>query len=184
MEDCALSESLVMGRDESPTLGATALSDRKAAAEALRVPEWIAALLRPPLLPLWFSLSWYITVVASHSPSSLPASVWTNAAILSAIVGTILNFNAFSAAASHVVLPSWLRANPFAFARFFAIPFCVSSYSSMVIARGSSEFVSIFPRSPDGIGLAVGCSCGVVIIGVSARYLLQQSLVQRPTAAG
>ena len=133
---------------------------------------WLYESLRPPLLPLWFSLTWYITVVATHEEPANVTAHWGNAAIISALVGTILNVNAFSAAAGGDSLSDWLKRNPCTSARFYVIPFCVSSYSSVVVSAGSDAFITVFPRCLICLGLALSGSVGVTSAAVCFRYLL------------
>jgi hypothetical protein len=153
--------------------------------------------LRPGLLPLWAALSWYLAVVGAHFQLA-PPTVFYNALVVSAVVGTILNVNAYAgragAAASSAPnadaaapgtatsSPSldgcpaegtptiwnnggsvqmdasnvasapitrssfigWAGRHPFTVLRFYAIPFCVSSYSAGKCTRWRPCLYSVY----------------------------------------
>ena len=130
----------------------------------------MVAALRPALLPQWALLSWYIVIISFHAASA-PAHTWWNALVVACIVGSILNFNSYSAVVDTPFL-TWIRGCPFAVTRFYAIPFCVSSYSGVVASSGDSAFVSIFPRNPDTLLWAVSSCAGVALLTATAWLLL------------
>lgn len=97
---------------------------------------------------LWCYLIWYLVVVYLYFDPS-PA-IWLNAIGISAVIGTAL---VLSVGGSNKV-QRWQAA------RLFAIPFCVSSFSSLIKDKG---FVLIFP--PDMAQLAdLVAACAVFVL--------------------
>lgn len=132
--------------------------------------EWAVLAVRPALQPLWALASWYASVMVVHAAST-PAHTWWTALVVCAIVGTALNANAYSAAAPGTAAVQWATHNPCTVARFFLIPFCVSSYSSVVASAGDTLFVSVFPRDRNTLVAATCASVGAALL-VAAVYSL------------
>ena len=106
----------------------------------------LARACRPQLAILWSYLAYYLVIVSTYPPDD--SSVWVNctgrqlrgclftapfvrgaaALAVCSFVGLALNINAYPTT-KPPGLYEHVRANPFMCLRFFAIPFCVSSFS-------------------------------------------------------
>jgi hypothetical protein len=117
--------------------------------------------------------------------SSSATRVWGNAALTSALVGTVLNANAYVAPfREHLQLRTW------AIVRFYMIPFCVSSYSALA---NVFDFVALFPAqtpATGGTGLALAFGLALIMVlshaaSASPPPPPQQQLCDSPkTASG
>lgn len=99
-------------------------------------------------LLLWSAFIWYAVTMARHATAD--PRVWLGAAGIAAVVGVMLTANAIPAGGS------WREPGFWPTLRFFLIPFCVASFSSVMREVG---LVVIFPRHlPDNLwaGGAVG----------------------------
>ena len=106
-------------------------------------------------LVLWCYLIWWGATVFHHFDPS--PSIWLNSVGISAVIGValILSVGGFKSATRD-------RWQTF---RLFAMPFCVSSFSSLIKGKG---FVLIVPPSVPELATAVGL-CAVfsaVVIGL------------------
>lgn len=101
---------------------------------------------------LWCYLIWWATTVIFHfDPSS---GIWLNSIGISVVIGIalILSVGGLQSATED-------RWQTF---RLFAMPFCVSSFSSLIKGKG---FVLVFPPSITELATAVGlCSAFVAIV--------------------
>lgn len=107
--------------------------------------------------------AWWCFIVGSFPlPASSATRVWGNAALTSALVGTVLNANAYVAPfREHLQLRTW------AIARFYMIPFCVSSYSALANAF---DFVALFPaQDPATGGTGLGLAFGLALVMVASH---------------
>jgi hypothetical protein len=106
-------------------------------------------------LVLWCYLIWWGAAVFHHFDPS--PSIWLNSVGISAVIGValILSVGGFKSATRD-------RWQTF---RLFAMPFCVSSFSSLIKGKG---FVLIFPPSAPELATAVGlCAAfSAVVIGL------------------
>lgn len=86
-------------------------------------------------LVLWCYLIWWASTVFHHFDPS-PA-IWLNSVGISAVIGValLLSVGGFKSATEN-------RWQTF---RLFAMPFCVSSFSSLIKDKG---FILVFPPSP------------------------------------
>jgi hypothetical protein len=103
-------------------------------------------------LVLWCYLIWWGAAVFHHFDSS--PSIWLNSVGVSAVIGValILSVGGFNAATRD-------RWQTF---RLFAMPFCVSSFSSLIKGKG---FILVFPPSLSEMATAVAlCTIFVVIV--------------------
>lgn len=110
-----------------------------------------------PLCLIFSYFIWYLWIISNFPvPSEVSIKIWPNAACMSIFVGTVLNANAYiPPLKQHFALRKW------SIFRFYVIPFCVSSYSS--IAQQHS-FVLLFPASEYKTGLiGIGIALGVFI---------------------
>lgn len=105
-------------------------------------------------IALWCFLIWYLATVIHHFDPA-PA-IWLNALGISAIIGVALYLS--------VREPGKPPPDRWTVLRLFLMPFCVSSFSSLIKGRG---FVLVFP--PDVHELAVSAAaCALFVIAVLA----------------
>ena len=112
-----------------------------------------------PILVLWNVWLWWLYVAITHFETLIIPTVLHSAIGICLIVGFTLNTNAFALWAANFEaegreprLSTFLREGPFSALRFFMIPFCVSSYSSMINQEDhAGTFIFLFPTaSRDG----------------------------------
>lgn len=125
----------------------------------MKVVAYLAGLDRARTL-LWAAFFWYLAMITRHPPASLEA--WANAAGIAAVVGAILLANAYHAGASPRALRFWPTA------RFFLIPFCVSSFSTTM---RSSGLVLVFSRDMTDNFWGAGAVAGLLVARWLARLL-------------
>ena len=105
-------------------------------------------------IALWCFLIWYLATVIHHFDPT--PSIWLNALGISAIIGVALYLS--------VREPGKPPPDRWTVLRLFLMPFCVSSFSSLIKGRG---FVLVFP--PDVHELAVSAAaCALFVIAVLA----------------
>ena len=112
--------------------------------------------LPPGKMVLWCYLIWYCVTVAFHFDPS--QQIWLTSLGISAVIGIALMLSVARG-------PTPARWQTF---RLFAMPFCVSSFSSLIKGQG---FVLILP--PRAIELAaalLACAGFLVLVGVVKRY--------------
>lgn len=136
---------------------------------------------RAPILILFFYFSYYLTVVATTYLSEYGASIdprlWMNASAMGCMVGVALNSCAISPGQS---VGTYLGEAPLRCLRFFIIPFCVSSISSLVMgvnyaatARGVPPvFFLVFPTGTHQLATCFGVPTLVALSLVIVRRLL------------
>lgn len=112
--------------------------------------------LRPARVVLWCYLIWYLVSVALNFDPS-PA-IWLNSLGLSAVIGTALLLSVSGAG----------RADRWQVLRLFLMPFCVSSFSSLIKGRG---YLLIFPPRPAELLLSVGACLGFVLLVAALKRL-------------
>jgi len=110
--------------------------------------------LSPGKLVLWCYLLWYL-IVACRYFDPAPA-IWLNSGGLSAVIGFALLLS--------VGRPGAGGGDRWRTFRLFLMPFCVSSFSSLIKGRG---FVLIFPPRAGELALLIG-SCAVFVFLVLA----------------
>ncbi|MBI2511927.1 MAG: hypothetical protein HYV96_08110 [Opitutae bacterium] len=123
----------------------------------MSIVAYLAGLDRARTL-LWSAFGWYLIMILRHPPGSFDA--WANAAGIAVVVGAILLANADHAGVSPQKLGFW------PIARFFLIPFCVSSFSTAMRASG---LVLIFSRDMNDNLWGVGAVAGLLATRWSAR---------------
>jgi hypothetical protein len=104
---------------------------------------------------LWCYLIWYLIVVVRYFDPTL--SIWLNSLGISAVVGLalLLSVNRTGLA------DRWQTA------RLFLMPFCVSSFSSLIKGRG---FTLVFPPSAlELFFLVASCAAFVLVVFVIKR---------------
>lgn len=113
---------------------------------------------------LWCYLIWYIVVVVHHFDPS-PA-IWLNSLGISAVIGFAL------------LLSIGGTAELWQTVRLFLMPFCVSSFSSLIKGKG---FVLVFPPTSTELVAAIG-SCAAFALFVA--LIKVQARKQTPKPAG
>ncbi len=103
---------------------------------------------------LWCYLIWYLVVLGFYFDPEI--RIWLNSAGISAVIGFALILSVSGKDGSK--LDGWQVF------RLFAMPFCVSSFSSLIKGRG---FVFIVPPKPAEQWVAVG-ACLVFVLLVAA----------------
>ncbi len=107
---------------------------------------------------LWCYFIWF-SVMTGFNFDSTPR-IWLTSLGISALVGTALLLNSTSGNSSVELMP-WQVI------RLFLIPFCVSSFSSLVKDRG---FVLIFSPKWEETGLALVLCAGFFIVVSLVRF--------------
>ena len=97
--------------------------------------------LPPKKMVLWCYLIWYLSTVIFHFDSS--PSLWINSLGISAVIGCALLLSVNGS------------KDPWQTFRLFLMPFCVSSFSSLIKGQG---YFLIFPRSGIELFMAIGAS--------------------------
>ena len=119
--------------------------------------------LRPAKTVLWCYLIWWGVSVWFRFDSS-PA-LWLNSVGISAVIGVGLMLS--------VGRPESTQPSPWQTFRLFAMPFCVSSFSSLIKGKG---YVLVFPSAIDELLISIG-ACAVFIAtvyGLKLACLKQQ----------
>ncbi|MGQ0501064.1 MAG: hypothetical protein ACT4P0_00415 [Panacagrimonas sp.] len=106
--------------------------------------------LGPGRVVLWCYLIWYLVTLWSYFDPA-PA-IWLNALGISAVIGTGLVLSVSTGGFRQLRFWPTLR--------LFLMPFCVSSFSSLIKAHG---FVVILPPRLDQCALSVGLCAGFVV---------------------
>jgi hypothetical protein len=112
--------------------------------------------LRPAQKVLWCYLIWYLVVVARYFDPSL--SLWLSSLGISGIIGTALYLSTARAGQREVRLDRWQIA------RFYVMPFAVSSFAALIKGRG---FVLVFHPSL-AANLLAGAACALFVAGTVA----------------
>ena len=105
---------------------------------------------------LWCYLIWWASTVFHHFDAS--PNIWLNSIGISAVIGValILSVGGFKSATKD-------RWQTF---RLFAMPFCVSSFSSLIKGKG---FVLVFPPSATELFTSVALCFVFVVVVVGLR---------------
>lgn len=117
---------------------------------------------------LWCYLIWYLVTLAHHFDPA-PA-IWLNSAGISVLIGfaLLLSVGGLQRAAAD-------RWQTF---RLFAMPFCVSSFASLIKGKG---FVLVLPPSAAELAQAVG-ACALFTATVLALRMLRRRAAARSVA--
>jgi hypothetical protein len=99
-------------------------------------------------LILWCYLIWYLVVIIFHFDPTL--KIWINAMGISVVIGTALVLS---------VSDSNSKADYWQTFRLYLMPFCVSSFSSLIKDQG---FIVIISPKPQETILAI-LSCGIFL---------------------
>jgi hypothetical protein len=105
---------------------------------------------------LWCYLMWWATTVLHHFDPS--PSIWLNSAGISAVIGIalILSVGGLRTATRD-------RWQTF---RLFAMPFCVSSFSTLIKGKG---FILVFPPSATELATSVGLCVAFIALVIGLR---------------
>jgi hypothetical protein len=105
---------------------------------------------------LWCFLIWYLVTAVNHFDPA--PSIWLNALGISAIIGVALYLS--------VREPGRPPPDRWTMLRLFLMPFCVSSFSSLIKGRG---FVLLFPPDLHEIAISLAACVAFVIAVFVAR---------------
>lgn len=111
------------------------------------------AALAPGKMVLWCYLLWYlVNVAALFDPSP---GIWLNSAGISLVIGfaLLLSVSKPTAGGQRSSAEQWQTF------RLFLMPFCVSSFATLIKGRG---YVLVFPSNPHVLGLSL-LVCAVFI---------------------
>ncbi|MGJ8692691.1 MAG: hypothetical protein ACSHW0_09430 [Thalassotalea sp.] len=105
---------------------------------------------------LWCYLIWWASTVIHHFDSS--PSIWLNSIGISVVIGIalILSVGGLQSASKD----GWQTF------RLFAMPFCVSSFSSLIKGKG---FILIFPPSTTELATAAGLCFSFVALVIGLK---------------
>lgn len=105
---------------------------------------------------LWCYLIWWASTVIHHF--DLSPSIWLNSVGISAVIGValLLSVGGLSSA----------RKDGWQTFRLFAMPFCVSSFSSLIKGKG---FILVFPPSFSELATSVGLCVAFAAIVIGLR---------------
>ena len=107
-------------------------------------------------LVLWCYLIWYLSTVLHHFDAS--PHIWLNSVGISAVIGVALILSIGGKDA--------VRADRWQIFRLFAMPFCVSSFSSLIKGKG---FVLVFPPELPELAMAVGLCAAFILLIMGLR---------------
>lgn len=105
-------------------------------------------------LILWCYLIWYLVVVYFYFDSTL--KIWLNSLGISVVIGTALILSVSSKNISNV--------DYWQIFRLYLMPFCVSSFSSLIKDRGFFVFIS--PNPQETILAMISCASFLLFVGV------------------
>lgn len=115
------------------------------------------ARIAPGKAVLWCYLIWYLVVVAMYF-DPMPA-IWLNSLGISLVIGIALNLSIGAGKPA--------QSDRWTIARMFLMPFCVSSFSSLIKGRG---FILIAPPDAAGLAACVGaCLLFVAFVALMKR---------------
>jgi hypothetical protein len=104
---------------------------------------------------LWCYFLWYLNTVAHHFDPS--PSIWLNAVGVSAVIGVALVLSVGGGVGVSNLAQTF---------RLFAMPFCVSSFSSLIKGKG---FMLVIPPSASELGIAIALCVGFVVSVLALR---------------
>jgi hypothetical protein len=107
-------------------------------------------------LALWCYLIWWASTVVHHFDPS--PSIWLNSVGISAIIGIALILSVWGM--SQAAKDRWQTF------RLFAMPFCVSSFSSLIKGQG---FILVFPPSASELAASIGLCVVFIALVIGLR---------------
>jgi hypothetical protein len=105
---------------------------------------------------LWCYLIWWGTTVIHHFDPS--PSIWLNSLGISVVIGIALILSV--GGLKSVTRDRWQTF------RLFAMPFCVSSFSSLIKGKG---FILVFPPSATELAISVGLCVAFIVLVIGLR---------------
>lgn len=112
---------------------------------------------------LWCYLIWYlVTVFLRFDPSP---NLWLNSAGISIVIGVGLLLS--------VSQSSHSRADRWQTFRLFLMPFCVSSFSSLIKGHG---YILIFPSKTDELVLSIAACTVFIVFVITIKKLVLLSV--------
>ena len=114
---------------------------------------------------LWCYLIWYLVTVALHFDPS-PA-IWLNSVGLSLVIGFALKLSVAGAKPTQPAQPDHWQTM-----RLFLMPFCVSSFASLIKGRG---YVLIAPPDLFELGVSVGCCVAFVLVVMAVKGMARKA---------
>lgn len=105
---------------------------------------------------LWCYLLWYLVVVGFHFDPA--PRLWLNSLGISAVIGIALQLS---------VQAPGQRRDPWQTFRLFAMPFCVSSFSSLIKGQGFYLFVP--PHMGEALTAVGACTAFVLVVALVKR---------------
>lgn len=117
-------------------------------------PVRYLAAIRPPRMVLWCYLIWYLVTVAHHFDPT--PRLWLNSLGIAAVIGTALLLSLNGA------------RGPWETFRLFLMPFCVSSFSSLIKGQG---FFLIIPPAPAELATSLSlCAAFIAAVLLIKRF--------------
>jgi hypothetical protein len=132
----------------------------------LPLPIRYLSTIRTPRMVLWCYLIWYVVTVVHHFDPS--PRIWLNSLGISAVIGTAL------------LLSLSGGRNPWETFRLFLMPFCVSSFSSLI--KGQGFILVVPPRLSELTVSLIGCAVFLSTVFLIKR-LTRTAPALRPTNA-
>lgn len=126
-----------------------------------RTTDYLASLPNGKIV-LWCYLIWYLNTVIHHFDAS--PGLWLNSLGVSALIGVGL---ILSVGGKRSVLAD--RWQTF---RLFMMPFCVSSFSSLIKGKG---FILMVPPSVDELAISVGLCVSFTVVVMGLRKHRRQA---------
>ena len=120
-----------------------------------RITQYLANLSNGRIV-LWCYLIWYLNTVAHHFDSA--PGIWLNSVGISVVIGVGLILSV--GGKSSVMADGWQTF------RLFAMPFCVSSFSSLIKGKG---FILVVPPSAHELAISVGLCASFVAVAIGLR---------------
>jgi hypothetical protein len=115
-------------------------------------------------LILWCYLIWYLTIVTRYFDAT--PGIWLNSAGISAVIGFALLLSVGGTGTA--------RADRWQTVRLFLMPFCVSSFSSLI--KGKGFFLIVPPNAADLLAAVGGCLLFVsVVMALKMRNPMNES---------
>jgi len=108
-------------------------------------------------IALWCYLIWYLVTVVNHFDPA--PTIWLNSLGISAVIGVALLLS--------VSKENSRKADPWQTFRLFLMPFCVSSFSSLIKGRGYILIVP--PRLSEQVTSVGLCVAFILFVGVLKR---------------
>ena len=113
---------------------------------------------------LWCYFIWWCVVLVKYFDPS--PRLWVTSLGLSVIIGAALTLNATVSGKNRIRLEAWPLA------RFFLIPFCVSSFAALVKGR---DFILIFSPKWQESALAAGICAGFGLLVLAVKRTRPES---------